>query len=76
MPIWLVILLSWGVFAIALFVAENLQWLTFHSEIAFHIFCAPVLIPIYSIGFPIALLIRAYREIKYKIDRRKLKRKK
>ena len=76
MPIWLIFLFSWGVFAILLFAAEKLQWLTFHSEIVFHIFCAPVVIPIYSIGFPIALLIRAYREIKYKIEKQKLKRKK
>ena len=76
MPIWLVILLSWGVFAIALYIGENRQWLTFHSEIAFHFFCAPVVLPIYAIGFPIALLIRFFKELKYQIEHQKLKRKK
>lgn len=75
-PIWLALLLSWALWAIILFVCDNFHFgISFQNDVALYVFCAPVVIPIFVIGIPIALSIRAYKEIKYKIDRRKTQRK-
>lgn len=75
MPIWLTLLLSWGVFAIALYICDNKQVLSFHSEIAFYIFCAPVVLPIFAIGFPIAFCIRWFRKLKYFFETKRRQKK-
>ena len=76
-PIWLAFLLSWVLWAIILAICSQFHLgISFDNDIALYVFCAPVVIPIFVIGIPIALSVRAYREIKYKIQKRKLKRKK
>lgn len=75
-PIWLALLLSWVLWAIILFICDNFHFgISFQNDIALFIFCAPVLIPIFAVGIPIALCIRLYNSIKYKIDKRKTQRK-
>lgn len=75
-PIWLALLLSWVLWAIILFICDNFHFgISFQNDIALFIFCAPVLIPIFAIGFPVAYSIRLYNKIKYQMDKRKAKRK-
>lgn len=64
-PIWLALLLSWVFWAIILFVGNNHLGFSFQSEKALYIFCAPVVVPIFAIGFPIALCIKYFNKLKY-----------
>ena len=73
-PIWLAFLLSWALWAIILFVGNNRFGFSFQNEIALYLFCAPVVIPIFVIGFPIALCVRWYRKLKWFFEIKKRKK--
>lgn len=70
-PIWLAFLLSWIIWAIILFVGNNRFGFSFQSETALYIFCAPVVIPIFIIGIPIALCIKYFNKLKYYFEMKK-----
>lgn len=70
-PIWLALLLSWVLWAIILFVGNNHLGFSFQSEKALYIFCAPVVVPIFVIVFPVALCIRCFNELKYYFEKRR-----
>ena len=70
-PIWLALLLSWALWAIILFVGNNRFGFSFQSEKALYIFCAPIVIPIFVIGFPIALCIKYFNKLKYYFEMKK-----
>ena len=73
-PIWLALLLSWVLWAIILFVGNNRFGFSFQNETALYLFCAPVVIPIFVIGFPIALCIRWYRKLKWFFETKRRKK--
>ena len=74
-PIWLAFLLSWVLWAIILFVGNNRFGFSFQNETVLYLFCAPVVIPIFVIGFPIALCIRYFNRLKYYFEKRKFQKK-
>lgn len=71
-PIWLALLLSWVLWAIILFICSQFHLgISFDNDIALFILCAPVLIPIFAIGIPIALCIRWCNKLKYYFEMKK-----
>lgn len=72
-PIWLALLLSWAFWAIILFVGNNHLGFSFQSEKALYIFCAPVVIPIFAFGIPIAYCIKYFNKLKYYFEMKKRK---
>jgi len=72
-PIWLALLLSWVLWAIILFVGNNHLGFSFQSEKALYIFCAPVVIPIFAFGIPIAYCIKYFNKLKYYFEMKKRK---
>lgn len=76
-PIWLALLLSWALWAIILTICSQFHLgVSFDNDIALFIFCAPVLIPIFAVGIPIALCVRWYNKLKYFFRKRKFQKKK
>jgi len=75
-PIWLALLLSWVLWAIILFVCNNRFGISFQNDIALYVFCAPVVIPIFVIGIPIALFSKWIKDLKYYFEMKKYKKKK
>ena len=74
-PIWLALLLSWVLWAIILFVGNNRLGFSFQNGKALYIFCAPVVVPIFVIVFPVALCIRYFNKLKYYFEKRKFQKK-
>lgn len=74
-PIWLAFLLSWVFWATILFICDNFHFgISFQNDVALYLFCAPVVIPIFVIGFPIALCIRWYRKLKWFFETKRRKK--
>lgn len=74
-PIWLALLLSWALWAIILFICDNFHFgISFQNDVALYLFCAPVVIPIFVIGFPIAFCIRWYRKLKWFFETKRRKK--
>lgn len=75
-PIWLALLLSWALLAVILAICSQFNLgVSFDNEITMYILCAPVLIPVFAIGIPIALCIRCFNELKYYLEKRKRQKK-
>lgn len=64
---WIVAFIVWVIFSIALALCSQFGWgVSFTNDIALFVFCAPVVIPIFIIGIPIALCIRFARKFHLK----------
>ena len=75
-PIWLAFLLSWMLWAIILAICNQFHLgISFDNDIALYVFCAPVVIPIFVIGIPIALCIKWFKNLKYYFEKRKFQKK-
>jgi hypothetical protein len=76
-PIWLALLLSWVLWAIILAICSQFHLgISFDNDIALYVFCAPVVIPIFVIGIPIAYCVKWFRKLKYYFEKRKFQKKK
>lgn len=76
-PIWLAFLLSWVLWAIILAICSQFHLgISFDNDIALYVLCAPVVIPIFVIGIPIALFSKWFKNLKYYFEMKKYKKKK
>ena len=67
-----VVLICWAFWAVVLYACNYFNWgIKFTNDTVMYIMCAPVIIPIYAIGVPIALCARLCNNIKYNIEKRK-----